>query len=175
MATARRREHGGRGGDSSSDASQDFLQTEVFSGDLDDLPSSVREIAQVIGREAALRLIGAMPAVVAGKQGKQSSRVMLYVPKKLSPDHRLVQILGAEHAMALVKAFGGEMLQPANCRRIYARYRDEAILKMLRDGARMSMVLSIMRVSKRHVINLTRSHLAEIGDEAQRSAQVSGH
>lgn len=59
--------------------------------------------------------------------------------------------------MALVRAFGGEVMQPANCRRVYARHRDEAILKMLRDGARLEMVLSIMRVSRRHVTNLVRS------------------
>lgn len=124
---------------------------------LDDLPGSVREIAEVIGRQATLHLLGQLPACVAGKPGKQSSRVMLYVPKRLSPGHRLVQILGAEKAMALVRAFGGEVLQPANCRKIYAKHRDEAILKMLRDGARLSMVQSIMRVSKRHIVNLARN------------------
>lgn len=124
---------------------------------LDDLPGSVREIAEVIGRQATLHLLGQLPATRAGKPGKESNRVILYVPKKLSPDHRLVQILGAEKAMALVRAFGGEVMQPANCRRIYARHRDEAILKMLNDGARLSMVQSIMRVSRRHVVNLARS------------------
>lgn len=124
---------------------------------LDDLPGSVREIAEVIGRQATLHLLGQLPVCVAGKPGKQSSRVMLYVPKKIGPKHHLVQILGAEKAMALVRAFGGETMQPANCRKIYAAHRDEAILKMLRDGARLSMVQSIMRVSKRHIVNLARS------------------
>lgn len=125
--------------------------------DLSDLPGSVREIAEVIGRQATLRLLGQLPTARAGRPGKESSRVILYVPKKVGPDHRLVQILGAERAMALVRAFGGEVMQPANCRRIYARHRDEAILRMLRDGARMEMVLSIMRVSRRHVTNLVRA------------------
>lgn len=125
--------------------------------DLSDLPGSVREIAEVIGRQATLHLLGQLPTGRAGRPDKESSRVILYVPKKLSPDHRLVRILGAERAMALVRAFGGEVMQPANCRRVYARHRDEAILKMLRDGARLEMVLSIMRVSRRHVTNLVRS------------------
>lgn len=133
--------------------------------DLDDLPRSVREIAQVIGRDAALRLIGQLPTCMGGAPGKRSSRVMLYVPKKLAPDHRLVRILGAEKAMALVRAFGGEVLQPANCRRIFARYRDEAIVKMLRAGAGLPMVLSIMRVSRRHVVNLVRANEMTRGDE----------
>lgn len=131
--------------------------------DLSDLPGSVREIAEVIGRQATLHLLGQLPACRAGKPGKESNRVILYVPKKLGPQHRLVQILGAEKAMALALAFGGEVMQPANCRRVYARHRDEAILKMLRDGARLEMVLSIMRVSKRHVTNLVRSAGLESG------------
>lgn len=151
------------GRDMHAPAASAALQDGDHSERMDDLPGSVREIAEVIGRAAALRLIGALPACVAGAHGKKSSRVMLYVPKKLAPDHRLVQILGAEKAMKMVEAFGGEVMQPANCRRIFARHRDEAILRMLKDGARLSMVLSIMRVSRRHVVNLVR---AQNGDEA---------
>lgn len=157
MAAARRHDNAAHVSVSSSNTQEKILQIQVVSRELDDLPASVREIAQVIGREATLHLLGQLPACRAGKRGKESNRVILYVPKKLGPDHRLVQILGVERAMALVRAFGGEVMQPANCRRIYARYRDEAILKMLRDGARLEMVLSIMRVSKRHVVNLTRA------------------
>ena len=83
---------------------------------LDDLPSSVQPIAAVIGRRAALYLIGQLPVAVRGKSGKQSRRVQLYVPKTLDEDHRLVQILGPQKAAALVAEFGGEMLYPANWR-----------------------------------------------------------
>nr|DAN07197.1 MAG TPA: Mor transcription activator family [Caudoviricetes sp.] len=124
---------------------------------LDDLPSSVRPIAAVIGRRAALYLIGQLPVVVAGKPGKQSRRVQLYVPKTLDGNHRLVQILGQEKATALAQAFGGESLQPANCRWLYARHRDDAIVRMLADGAPMSVVCSVMRVSRRHVTNVLRA------------------
>lgn len=118
---------------------------------LDDLPASVREIADVIGRRSALRLIGRLPACLAGKEGKQSSRVVLYVPKRLTQDHRLVRIIGWDAASRLVSAFGGEIMQPANCRAVFARHRDEAIVRMLNEGARPGMVASIMGVSRRHV------------------------
>lgn len=124
---------------------------------LDDLPSSVQPIAAVIGRRAALYLIGQLPVAVRGKSGKQSRRVQLYVPKTLDEDHRLVQILGPQKAAALVAEFGGEMLYPANCRWVYSRHRDDAIVRMLADGAPMPIVCSVMRVSRRHVTNVLRA------------------
>ena len=123
---------------------------------MNDLPRSVREIAEVIGRDAALRLIGKLPTCYAGKDGKKSTRVIMYVPKRLQPDHPLVDILGWNTALRLVRTFGGEILYPANCRSIYAKFRDEAILKMLDAGARPSMVADIMGLSERHVRNLMR-------------------
>lgn len=124
--------------------------------ELRDLPASVREIAEVIGRDAALRLIGKLPTCYAGKDGKKSTRVIMYVPKRLRPDHQLVQILGWAAAQRLVRVFGGEILYPANCRSIYAAFRDEAITKMLQTGARPSMVADLMGLSERYVRNLAR-------------------
>lgn len=125
-------------------------------GAMNDLPGSVREIAEVIGRHDALRLIGQLPTCYAGRDGHKSNRVIMYVPKRLPPDHKLVEILGWTTATKLVRAFGGEILQPANCRAIYARFRDEAIVKMLEAGARPAMVAELMNLSERHVRNLMR-------------------
>lgn len=135
---------------------------------LKDLPGSVREIAEVIGRRNALRLIGRLPVCQAGVEGKTSSRVILYVPKRLTPGHRLVGILGWEMASRLVAAFGGEIMQPANCRAIFARHRDEAIVRMLDEGAGPSMVASIMGVSRRHVHNLRRAIPQEESNDVDR-------
>lgn len=128
---------------------------------LNDLPESVKEIAQVIGRGDALRLIGQLPTCVAGKDGHKSTRVIMYVPKRLPADHKLVEILGWHKAEKLVRHFGGEILQPGNCRAIYARFRDEAILRMLAHGARPSMVAEMLGVSERHVRNLQRENPQE--------------
>lgn len=152
---------------------EDLMNTRVLGGcertqgqkpepdELSDLPGSVREIAEVVGRRNALLLVGRLPACQAGQEGKQSSRVMLYVPKKLKEGHRLVRILGWEMASKLVAAFGGEVMQPANCRVIFARHRDKAIMHMLEEGARPGMVASIMGVSRRHVHNLQRANPQE--------------
>lgn len=82
---------------------------------VDQLPKSVQEIADVIGRERALHLIANLPRCYAGTPGKKSTRPMLYVPQRITMDHLLVQILGFEDAKKMVDVFGGECLCPASC------------------------------------------------------------
>ncbi|MDT9046444.1 hypothetical protein RSW36_25170 [Escherichia coli] len=120
------------------------------------LPNSVQEIADVIGRERALYLIGQLPRCFAGKPGHKSHRVILYVPtiQRLPADHELVRILGWNDAVKLCRAFGGEILQPANCAEIYRRYRDAIVVSMLRAGMTTAHIAAIVGVTDRHVRNL---------------------
>lgn len=74
------------------------------------LPESVQEIAEVIGEDRALYLVRKLPQC-----GKRSWRRVLYVPKSLNANHPLVEILGWPDARKMVRHFGGEILQPANC------------------------------------------------------------
>lgn len=123
------------------------------------LPESVQEIADVIGRSRALYLIGRLPKTyppsTRTKHGA-TERVILYVPKSLRPDHALVSILGWHDAMKLVRVFGGEILQPANCREVYRRFRDQSIRAFLSAGSSPSHIAALMGVSDRHVKNLSR-------------------
>jgi len=120
------------------------------------LPASVEEIASVIGRDRALYLIGQLPKCWAGIPGKKSSRVIMYVPKSLRPDHPLVSVLGWIDANKLVAAFGGEILTPANCREVYRRFRDQSIKAMLISGMSALEVAELMEVSHRHVRNVSK-------------------
>lgn len=122
----------------------------------------------MIGRERALYLIGRLPRCVAGVPGKQSSRVMLYVPTvpRLTLQHELVRILGYIDAVKLCRAFGGEILQPANCAEIYRDYRNRVINEMLRQGMKPAHIAAIVGVTDRHV----RSMQAEIPQEETRTA-----
>ncbi|MFV8595069.1 hypothetical protein [Ralstonia pseudosolanacearum] len=127
------------------------------------LPESVQNVADVIGRERALYLIGQLPRYVAGAEKKKSSRVILYVPKLkgLSDDHELVRILGRDDAEKLCRVFDGENLYPANCSEIYRRYRDKQIVRMVSDmvgeglpnGYAVAQVASLFDVSGRTVRN----------------------
>jgi hypothetical protein len=94
------------------------------------LPDSVAEIAEVIGRDQALHLIGSLP-----QSGSRAWRVCIYVPKRLpSVDHPLVRVLGWKDANKLVNAFSGMILQPSNCRFIVRAARNRRIREMAAEG-----------------------------------------
>lgn len=119
------------------------------------LPASVQELASVIGTERALYLIGQLPKCVS----KKSTHVILYVPTytRLKPDHRLVQILGWLDAVKLCKAFGGEILQPANCAQLYRAFRDRSIYRLVTEqGMKLSEIAEQFDMTERHVRNVLR-------------------
>ncbi|CAJ3408750.1 hypothetical protein DO71_1447 [Burkholderia pseudomallei] len=122
------------------------------------LPNSVQEIAEVIGRERALYLVGQLPRRVTRDKrypAAKNSELMLYVPtvERLGGDHPLVRILGYKDASMLCRAFGGETLKPANCNEIYRRYRDAQIARMVGEGYPVSYVADLFGVSGQTVRN----------------------
>lgn len=125
------------------------------------LPASVQEIAEVIGRERALYLVGQLPRCYAKDPrypNAKSSHVILYVPKSLKPDHQLVQVLGWHDAKRLVDAFGGEILQPAGCADVYRQFLNRSIVRMAGDGMPPKAIAELLSVSDRHVRNLLREN-----------------
>lgn len=129
------------------------------------LPATVQEIADVIGHERALLLIGQLPRCYSPHHGAQ---VILYVPTlpRLKPSHDLVRILGWDDAVKMCTAFGGEILKPANCAGLYRDFRDKHITRLLMEGVSVQMVAEWFRVSDRHVKNLQR----EIPQEEMKAA-----
>lgn len=127
------------------------------------LPASVQEIADVIGSDRALYLVGQLPRCYQTRKDSKSTswHVILYVPKQLKPDHQLVQVLGWHDAVRLVNAFGGEILQPASCAHIYKRFRDQSIIRMAGEGMKTAEIAELMEVSDRHVRNLLRQEKAQ--------------
>ena len=129
------------------------------------LPASVQELADVIGVQRALFLIGQLPTCTT----KKSTHVILYVPtlSRLKPDHRLVQIIGWCDAVKLCQAFGGEILQPANCAQLYRVFRDLSIYRMVaHDGMTLAEVAELFEMTERHVRNVMR----EISQQETRAA-----
>lgn len=125
------------------------------------LPASAQEIADVIGSERALYLIGQLPRCFSKDPrypNAKASHVILYVPKVLKPDHPLVQVLGWADARRMVDAFGGEILQPAICAEVYRRFRDQSIVRMAGEGMKPAAIAELMEVSDRHVRNLLREN-----------------
>ena len=121
---------------------------------MNDLPPRVQEIADVIGRHEALLLIGQLPKC---RSGKNANVVILYVPKRITHKHRLVEILGWDKAQQLVKAFGGEILYPPNCARIATRFRNKRIIEMMGEGFTADYVAEEFGVTVRYVRLLRKS------------------
>jgi hypothetical protein len=131
------------------------------------LPRSVQEIADVIGAERALFLIGMLPRCYMPdrrkretERGGHSERLILYVPKNLKPDHQLVRILGWHDALRLARAFPGEILCPGNCGDVYRRWRDSSLRDMAQDGVPNAVLAEWFGLTERQVRNVIRSPLA---------------
>lgn len=126
------------------------------------LPDSVQEIADVIGREQALLLVGQLPKAYSKDKrypGAMNSTLVMYVPTvaRLGVMHPFVKVLGWNDAVKLCKAFGGEIMYPANCACIHRKFRDDNILRMVAEGVKKAIVADQMGVSERHVRNLVRA------------------
>jgi hypothetical protein len=93
------------------------------------LHPSAQEIADVIGRERTLFLIGSLP-----RSGSRPWRRVLYIPKKMRADHPLVRLMGWHDAEKLRRWFGGEILQPSNCGHVARAWRDRVIHALARAG-----------------------------------------
>lgn len=131
-----------------------------------ELPASVQEIADVIGRDKALLLIGKLPRSYSRDKrypAAQNSTLVLYVPtvKRLGLDHMLVKTLGWIDAVKMCDAFGGEIMYPASCANIHRKFRDDSILCMARTGMKAASIAAIIGVSDRHVRNLLKENPPE--------------
>lgn len=115
----------------------------------------------MIGREAALRLIGQAPRSRPASRG-QSEHVSIYVPERLRPDHPLVRIIGFDAAAKLVFYFGGMILKPGNCGDLYRAFRDRSIVRLLQQDLPPKMLADWFEVSERHVRNLMRAESLQV-------------
>lgn len=113
-----------------------------------DLCQSLREIAWIIGREKALFLAGHV--LKWGRGGHYGKSACLYIPKRLTPNHRLVEILGWDDAAAIVYEFAGLILQISSCRGVYQRWRDNEARRFAAEGAQTRDIQEIFGISDRY-------------------------
>lgn len=122
------------------------------------LPGVAQEIADVIGRQRTLYLLGQLPRCVGGGApypGKKASQVVLYVPKAPDGSHPLVRLMGQDDASALAEAFGGELLKPPTCAEIYRTFRNASIVKMASDGVSGPELATIFALTRRCIAGIT--------------------
>lgn len=106
------------------------------------LPQSVAEIAEVIGREKALEFIGRLPV-----SGNRSWRRIVYIPKHLPADHKLVEMLGWRDAKKLCYAFAGMILQPSNLNYLHRQHRNREIHRLVAEGVSIKDVADMVELS----------------------------
>lgn len=133
------------------------------------LPNSLREIAEVLGTQKTLFLVGQLPKcfsgiVTADGRSKRGYRPMLYVPTlaRLKPDHFLVGVLGWNDAVKLCREFGGEILQPANCADLARQWRDQSVRRLASQGIDTKTLAEWFDVHERTIKNA----LVEIPQQA---------
>lgn len=118
------------------------------------LPRSVQEIADVIGRDAALRLVEALPRSFA--PSRPYGRAVLYVPKSIRADHELVGMIGWDLATKLARMFGGEILQPSKCFGLRSNERNNTIRAMRASGCSTQSIAREFHMSDRQVRNIVK-------------------
>lgn len=79
------------------------------------LPETAQVIAEVIGREATLKL--------ASKVRNRN----LYIPKRADEHHWISRTIGYAKAHALVQEFGGLLMSLATCEHYFTRERNARI------------------------------------------------
>jgi len=115
------------------------------------LPGVAQDIADIIGRDQALRLIFQLPA-----SGSRPWRVCLYVPKRMAVDDLLVRFLGFRDAERMRRHFGGEILQPSNCRYLERAWRNVAIWRLSELGYAVPVIALDHGLSDYRVLEILR-------------------
>lgn len=118
------------------------------------LPKSVQPIADVIGINQTLRLIGQLPVCqVRDKRygAAISNRIILIVPVTLKPTDKLITMIGWADAKKLVAHFGGEYLYPATCAEIYRDFLKKSAHRMLAQGMKPTEIAEAMLIPYRTI------------------------
>lgn len=92
------------------------------------VPLTVRTVADVIGMDAAVRLMQ-----VAYTSPHSDGGSKLYVPAREIADHKLATVLQPSELRAITRAFGGELLSYPSARGMKRRIAAERKAKAIRD------------------------------------------
>lgn len=118
---------------------------------MDDWPASLLDIADVIGKEKTLHLVDNLQPC-----GSRAWRRCLYVPSEVTPDHKLVGILGMDDAKSLVDEFKGMVLHIASNKKEQIRQRNQKIRRLSMLGLNTQQIARRVQLSQRYVNKILR-------------------
>lgn len=111
------------------------------------LPPIIQECVEVIGLDAALKLVD------------RYGGTRVWFPERPEPDHHLVKALG-DSAYALCARFALEWLDIPKCARALRAVRDAAIVEALRQGHTQAEVAREVGLTWRQVANIAARYRA---------------
>lgn len=117
----------------------------VFQPLLEDLPESLREIAEAFGYDVA----EIIRSNFAG--------IRLFVPKRLSDGHRLIGLLGEEMARRLSHHFGGETLFIPRGAQAERNQRNQEIIRRYDEGVPVRVMAQEYKLTERQVYSILTS------------------
>lgn len=103
------------------------------------LPETAQVIAEVIGREATLKL--------ASKVRNRN----LYIPKRMEEGHWIARSVGYAKALALTQEFGGLLMCLANCEHYWTHERNVRIVAEYKAGKSTLELAQIHEMTQRRV------------------------
>ncbi|MEX0271194.1 Mor transcription activator family protein [Leptolyngbyaceae cyanobacterium UHCC 1019] len=119
------------------------------------MPQTFREVADVIGLQAAFALVGLCGGYA------------LYVPKSIPPHHLLYQVLGEELAVKFAFHFGGDTLYLIKGDKLGRAERDKKIVAR-RQQAKIREIAEEFKLTERMVWRiLARGDRQRSGDSQQ--------
>lgn len=113
------------------------------------LPASMAELADIIGLPAVLALM------------KAFGGTELWVPQKLSHAHALVGAIGPEAAQTLCEYMAGERCKVPRGAEIIREIRNRAIRRERREGAKLDELALRYEITDRQVLNILNSEPAD--------------
>jgi len=108
------------------------------------LPESVEEIADVIGRGNAVRLMEGTRA-----SGKRRWRRQLYIPADMPDNHRIVSMIGLEAATRLSFSHGNLITELPSCHALRKAYLADHALRLNDGGAQLSDIARELGVEQK--------------------------
>ena len=108
--------------------------------DLHLLPTSVQWLVKAIGLAAALKLIK-----------KHGGGMPVYVPVKISADHYLLHLIGAQAFATLVAEYGGDVLEIARCEKAARVLIHRKIRQEYAEGATQNELALRYEYTVRHI------------------------
>lgn len=111
----------------------------------DELPASLREIQEMFGSDVAMSI------------KKRFAGIRLFIPKRLSPQHRLISLLGEENARRLSHHFGGETLFIPRDAKSERNRRNREIATRYDAGTPVRMLAQIYKLTERQIYAILKS------------------